>query len=293
MWVPPIGARVKLKTFDNYLTVYADHITHTTHAPVWAWLRVEGIVGTNALLQLLNGDKPVEGDQRLVPLEMIDPPLGWEAVYNVTVRKAEQRDQMLSWLTEGRGITVWQSEALESGGRQVFTPGDKNKPHWQFGMVETIHDAARFNIVVEQPPQAVKRTAGPTKTCSPSKSAMAVVTWLQSLTNVKDVKPVKVLLDNLAYEGAMYTDTNRDDDTRIILVGTQPEKMHKRSKFCFAWTDSPYEWYIGSYWSGTKNEHHPFGANFMLNPWKVPDGTRIDEYERKQYLRIPMTVETL
>lgn len=37
------------------------------------------------------------------------------------------------------------------------------------------------------------------------------------------------------------------------------------------------------------SEYHPFGPNFILRPWNIPN-EKIDKYEPKPYTRIPMTI---
>ncbi len=39
--------------------------------------------------------------------------------------------------------------------------------------------------------------------------------------------------------------------------------------------------------------YHPFGVSFMMMPWSVPSGEKIDKYERFPYLRVVTTVEYL
>ena len=54
------------------------------------------------------------------------------------------------------------------------------------------------------------------------------------------------------------------------------------------------DWFISGYYSSAavrapehKNfkRYHPFGANFMLRPWRVPGNSPIDQYARKPYAR--------
>lgn len=141
-----------------------------------------------------------------------------------------------------------------------------------------------------------------------------VVDWLKGLGHTKDVQPVKVTLGDgksaKTYFGAKYiTVLHYTADMRAVtdgkhkageayenehfyLVGEHPWTMKNRRHFCFPMAG--YDWYISGYFDGRAiTEHQPFGANFMLGKWDVPDGTKIDTYERFKYPRVAITVTPL
>ena len=61
------------------------------------------------------------------------------------------------------------------------------------------------------------------------------------------------------------------------------------------------DWYMSGYLSPAgaaalergQNVFHPFGANFMLRPWRVPGNSPIDQYERKPYARETLELHVL
>jgi hypothetical protein len=141
--------------------------------------------------------------------------------------------------------------------------------------------------------------------------ALDVADWLRGRERVRDVRACRVTIGKKSWEGAYYVrichwHTGQDAVARgehkdgeeylelaFYVSGIVPDHKHT----CY-----PYEgkdWYIGSY-SEPKipikpehEEYHPFGHSFQIFPWNVPDGTKIDTYERHRYKRIPMTVEWL
>lgn len=143
VWIPPVGAKVKLKTFSDY----ASRDIH-----IWAWMRVEEIVdGRRVRVQILNGDQPIEGDnQREFPFDMIDPPLGWAPVYTIYLSKREDKDKMLEWISSGRGVAMWTSHDLSCAGRMSYAPGDVQSPHWQFtaNPIEILHNPERLKFIL-------------------------------------------------------------------------------------------------------------------------------------------------
>ena len=140
--------------------------------------------------------------------------------------------------------------------------------------------------------------------------------WLAEL-NCHDVKPVNVRIGDETWVGCYYKRTleytaGMDAVTRgqkkagdtyteetIYCIGKLPKaKLNAQGRpklnanVCF-----PYEghdWYVSGYMPKTNlkaqnQKFHPFGINFMLRPWNIPDET-IDKYEPKPYTRIEMRV---
>jgi hypothetical protein len=108
---------------------------------MWAWFIV--LVASEKTCRIQHTsravsapDPPWEGD---VPTKQIDPPLGWKPVYEIVCKDKKQADKVVSeWFK--RGIHVWTSADLSSGGRKSFTPfgaagatqDEPASPHWQF-----------------------------------------------------------------------------------------------------------------------------------------------------------------
>ncbi len=144
--------------------------------------------------------------------------------------------------------------------------------------------------------------------------AKELCAWLNGLgKHIRDARPVKVSINGTDYYGARYTAVNQytegmrivqegkvkagDEytDDRFYLLGKRPLKIKNRASFCFPYDGA--EWYIGGgYYGGGDEQHkqyHPFGIYFSVHKWDVPDGTKIDTYERHEYVRSPMTVVDL
>lgn len=139
-----------------------------------------------------------------------------------------------------------------------------------------------------------------------------LVDWLVNKCNAFDVRAVIVTIGNEAWQAAFYRQTfeyqlGMDAVTRgqkkagdtyteegIYCVGRLPESYtaNKRQGVCYPYGNE--DWFIAGYSSPEclnppYREFHPFGLNFILRPWNVPN-TKIDDY-RKPYLRIPMTIQ--
>lgn len=168
-YIPAVGDHIKLKAMWNY----NDH-----GISMWAWLKVIRMIpGDNQVfVRVLNGMEETE-QTAMLPLGIIQPPIGWKPIYTITCKDADQASKILhEWFK--RGIHVWASHDLSSAGRMAFTPvkeladlasdePEPNSPHWQYtgNPVETIlaADCARyFRVEVlhqwepELPPTAKK-----------------------------------------------------------------------------------------------------------------------------------------
>lgn len=147
---------------------------------------------------------------------------------------------------------------------------------------------------------------------------MKLVEWLASLVGISNIRPCKVTIDGVTWEGARYTRTSyytADQDAVrwgkkkageaytqefIYCLGKLPKCYAKRvndkghamlqGKVCF-----PYEgldWYVCGYYqqdSQEFQEYHPCGRNFMLAPWDIPN-SKIDDGEPKIYTRKELKV---
>jgi hypothetical protein len=148
--------------------------------------------------------------------------------------------------------------------------------------------------------------------------AKTLAEWLIQDCNCFDVQPVRVTIGNETREGCRYKQTfeyqpgmdavsrghKKAGDTyteeSIYLIGELPScyiknltrsgDIHQR-QICFPFEDV--DWYIAGYMlkkhlTPSNQEFHPFGVHFMLRPWCVPDGAKIDKYETKPYIRVKM-----
>ena len=131
--------------------------------------------------------------------------------------------------------------------------------------------------------------------------------WLRSV-NSYDCVPCTVLLGNESFVGCSYKQDRQPlpgapsqepyTMEAIYCLGTAP-KAHRRENRCYRRSDDSREWYLAAHLDslgyqrltdGQKSQFHPFGPTFILSPWKVPSGEKIDAYERKPYRRIDMAV---
>lgn len=134
-----------------------------------------------------------------------------------------------------------------------------------------------------------------------------IADWLIGL-KCTEVVPVIVAIGNEKWTGCRYNrtleytadmDAVRDGrhkagdkytENRIYVTGKLPGAKRHGDKVCFPFEGK--DWYVAGYYQGNDpkyDEYHPFGVNFILAPWDVPN-SMIDEYEPKPYKRIDMAV---
>ena len=141
-------------------------------------------------------------------------------------------------------------------------------------------------------------------------TAHDVAKWLAGLENIALVRPCRVTIPNVVklgdvvYEGARYTaryfyskgmqavieGKHKAGDPyyhdRFCLLGLGPK--HRRKT---VYTFEGGEWYLGCYYAkGKVTEHAPFGNNFSIDLWSIPD-QKIDHYDEHKRQRVPMSVE--
>ena len=163
----------------------------------------------------------------------------------------------------------------------------------------------------------------PAVTDARPETARAVAAYLDSTGNNGsgyvhfNVRPVRVTIGTQTWAGAeasrvveitpgcrAWTEGRRHDVARLVYVaGTLPKGYLRSTHVAYTRAGDPCEWYLASYYPAIErhrqgplspdasSEYHPFGASFMLFPWDV-DG-KIDQYERRPYERLPLTVEYL
>jgi hypothetical protein len=119
-YVPAIGKSVKMRLFSDYTE---------RNINVWAWLRVHSLNLDGAVVQVLNGSEPT-GEVLTIPLNTIDPPIGWKSQYDIYCEPAKV-ETVLGWFA--RGIVVRQSHDMSGSMPTAFQPMDNSaQPHWQF-----------------------------------------------------------------------------------------------------------------------------------------------------------------
>jgi hypothetical protein len=132
MYIPNVGARVKLKLFER-------HWTYGIHA--WAWLKVLAAGEFATQVEVLNGNEPT-GDVLLVLTKDIDPPLGWREVkpgeYLFTIAP-EKVEMVRDWFKNRGGVLRWTNKDLGNcGAPDKITPAlpdpgeTKQAPGWAY-----------------------------------------------------------------------------------------------------------------------------------------------------------------
>lgn len=137
-----------------------------------------------------------------------------------------------------------------------------------------------------------------------------VITYLAGIKDSKITRmlPCYVTIGRQTYPAARYWETlmtptgtpayarGERDYTRetIYCVGFLPSAK-LRGNVAFVIDGEPAEWYVAAYYgnvTGRKqsaaapSEFHPFGNCFMMSPWSVPDGSKIDYHARVPYRRV-------
>lgn len=139
--------------------------------------------------------------------------------------------------------------------------------------------------------------------------------WLREDCKAFDVRPILLTIAGEVWHAAFYRQTfeyqsgmdavsrgekkagDKYTEEGIYAIGNLPKSYDTRkteAKVCYPWQNV--DWYIAGYLPTTTareiiNEYHPFGVNFILRPWSVPSGEKIDHYSSKPYERIEMKVE--
>lgn len=134
MYIPNVGARVKLRRFELYASI---------DATPWAWLRVDSVneVGQSCMVTILDGDQDT-GIQKRVLLAEIDPPFGWreakpgEYLFTIAPEKVEM---VRDWFKNRGGVLRWTNKDLSNcGAPDKITPAmpeegeTKQAPGWAY-----------------------------------------------------------------------------------------------------------------------------------------------------------------
>lgn len=136
----------------------------------------------------------------------------------------------------------------------------------------------------------------------PNPSPHEVAEFIENTCKQRRVRPVTVVIQNMLYAAAQYTDSNKD--MAIYVVGKLPQCKMISDQTCFTVKGDPRDWFIACYYPlvvGCKQSHrdaqdprfasyHPFGCNFVLTVWSVDKSNKIDHHEPREYIRIPIEV---
>lgn len=136
--------------------------------------------------------------------------------------------------------------------------------------------------------------------------------WLSGLPGCHDVKALTVTINKEGFVAAYYKqDLVAPDNCRkpgrytreaVYCLGLLP-KMYRRTP-CLAFTlnGDTRDWYIACYYPAFRHgkpeplkpefaHAHPFGPSFILMPWDLNDGSKIDTGMPDPYTRLPITME--
>jgi hypothetical protein len=121
-------------------------------------------------------------------------------------------------------------------------------------------------------------------------TARDVANYLRSIKGgdaPKKVVPVVLTIGRQTWQGARYV---QSDQLRLYMIGVLPAAKVRRRKTVFRFKGNPFDWYVIAYKSlpiePQYAEYHPFGANFIIGKWSVPDGSAIDKYDTHPYTRV-------
>lgn len=132
-----------------------------------------------------------------------------------------------------------------------------------------------------------------------------LTSWLVGLPNVANVVEVTLRIGKETYQGARYHDMRKTDDgtpytlEMVYLLGDLPSCYRRSSRTVFTNVQpcDSREWYVVGWhdggqriWDAYTTPKPPFGVYFMLSPWSLPSGEKIDEMEvrggKKPYRRV-------
>jgi hypothetical protein len=141
-----------------------------------------------------------------------------------------------------------------------------------------------------------------------------IADYLRSIpkARITSTKPCTLTIGKTVYPACRYTETlntpigceayrrgEREYTREMIYVTGMLPSANLRGNVAFTIAGESDEWYVATYFgnvSARKQEtkeptkFHPFGNNFLLAPWNVPDGQAIDHYARVPYRRVTVTI---
>ncbi len=153
-WRPSVGEKIRLKMFH----FYGQH-------GLSAWTHLE-VVTLKEFCCVCKTTSSTEEKEVVIEYGIIETPIYWSEQYMVTTTSETKALEVMEWLANRGGVTVWGSLDLGTAGRTMFTPADKGsdaKPHWSMSFVETVTDPERLDIGYDQirydkPPKSEAKT---------------------------------------------------------------------------------------------------------------------------------------
>lgn len=122
--------------------------------------------------------------------------------------------------------------------------------------------------------------------------------WLSSFPQVSSAGELRVTIRGTTYEAARYVETLDHNgkpytQEKIYCLGALPACYRRSRRVAFNFPNDSRDWYIAAYLPrenlrAANAKFHPFGINFLLMPWGVPDGSKIDSHEARPYRRFPV-----
>jgi len=141
-------------------------------------------------------------------------------------------------------------------------------------------------------------------------SAADLEQWLVA-QRCHDVSMVTVTIGNQSWDAALYSQAHTYDAamdacvrghkkpgdtyvrTGLYCLGVLPRAWLKAKRdsvgakcVCFPAADGT-DWYVATYW--TPSDIRGLAEGFILCPWAIESGERIDDRTSRPYIRVPMT----
>ena len=184
-------------------------------------------------------------------------------------RGAAAREQFARWVADNGGITVWESQLLEEGGRQWLTPlnqSPSDPPAWRLeaiGYITSI-DAMRIDEV-QLPVLPLPKQPVDYRDLS---AAQTQELHLRQFTDQLDVRCLCTLhLPGGVYSAVEYRD-HRSDKVCYVVMGVRSKALQRRCYLRFEGHSATF--YMAGYIEDVKPQHaayNPAGPNFTISSW--------------------------
>jgi len=159
---PAVGTKIKLSEFSQYGIVAKQHPEDSLS--VWSWFVVRATKEFSVDAEHYNAGNT--GIVYALPLEWIDPPIGWEPRYTIYCKPEQAQTIVRDWFA--RGIVVRQSHDMSGSMPKAFQPMTDGilpgSPHWQYPEYPDVimpEDCARlFRVVSVEKEEITSVTLG-------------------------------------------------------------------------------------------------------------------------------------
>ena len=157
-YIPATGTRCKLRTWSDYVKIVGNCN--------WQWFTVREVRMETECATLEHYNAGNTGEMYSVPLNMIEPPIGWQSRYTIYCEPDKAHTVVTDWFS--RGIVVRQSHDMSGSMPTAFQPLTDNvtpqSPHWQFpeatDVIPTSQCAAVFSVVAVEREEITSATIG-------------------------------------------------------------------------------------------------------------------------------------